>query len=591
MSHLVIARKYRPGSFDAVTGQEHVTRTLGNSISRGKVAHAYLFCGPRGVGKTSISRIFAKALNCAEGPTTAPCLKCANCVEIAQGNNLAVREIDGASNNSVDNVRELIDSFRGLPPPGSRYKIYIIDEVHMLSTAAFNALLKSLEEPPPHTVFILATTEPHKIPDTVISRCQRHDFRALTGDEIVQRLADIARQEEREVARDALYLVARLSDGSMRDAQSLLERVLAFCEGTVTADEAGAALGVVGKRALFELSEKIFSREAPGALEVLDRVFTSGIDPTLFLKEFVTHWRELLVARVAGAPALQRIGAADETATELLRQVNGVALEDVQDLAQLAREGADAAVRSTYPKYAIEALVVRLATREPTLALAELVAALSSSAISGVISPGSVASAPSSAAGNRQAVRTENSDRTLHTGAAPRNGGTPPSTAARSSNGPGSAVTTPARSAERPAVAAAGALQAWQEFVNSVADSGARILCEHLRRLSVQRFEDGTLEARGPGFTVSSLQQPDTQRKLQELLQRVTGVKNWKILLRPSERGNAPERDSLIAHEEAQSAQRARAQKESIAAHPAIKSLQRAFPGSKIEDIRLKQEE
>ncbi|MCB0310377.1 MAG: DNA polymerase III subunit gamma/tau, partial [Bdellovibrionales bacterium] len=199
MSYLVFARKYRPDSFATVSGQEHVTQTLSNAIKRDCVAHAYVFSGPRCVGKTSIARIFAKALNCENGPTATPCLECQNCKEISQGTSLAVREIDGASHNSVDNVRELIDSFRSLPAPGTRYKVYIIDEVHMLSLSAFNALLKSLEEPPPHTVFILATTEPHKIPDTVMSRCQRHDFRSLSLESIQSRLADIAEKESLKI--------------------------------------------------------------------------------------------------------------------------------------------------------------------------------------------------------------------------------------------------------------------------------------------------------------------------------------------------------------------------------------------------------
>ena len=213
MSYLVLARKYRPAGFNSVSGQEHVTRTLSNAIKLDKVVHAFLFTGPRGVGKTSVSRILSKALNCQNPHETEPCQECASCKEIGQGNSLAVREIDGASHNSVDNVRELVDSFKTLPPPGYKYKVYIIDEVHMLSISAFNALLKSLEEPPPNTVFILATTEVHKIPDTVISRCQRHDFRALAIGSIEARLKEICQFEGIEAEQEAITLVARLSDG------------------------------------------------------------------------------------------------------------------------------------------------------------------------------------------------------------------------------------------------------------------------------------------------------------------------------------------------------------------------------------------
>lgn len=373
MSYLVIARKYRPETFRSVSGQLHVTKTLQNSIVRDQVGHAYVFCGPRGVGKTSVARIFAKSLNCEKGPTAEPCGECKNCEEIALGNSLAVREIDGASHNSVENVRELIESFRTLPAPGSRYKVYIIDEVHMLSLSAFNALLKSLEEPPPNTVFILATTEPQKIPDTVLSRCQRHDFRSLALAQITSRLEEVATAEKIQVEPEVLRMIAKLAQGSMRDAQTLLDRVRAFSDDeTISASSASQALGTVETTSIFQISASILDRKPEKALAELESIFQLGIDTGILLREFVGHFRELLVAKFAGEQALAEFGIIEDEAGLLMQHVESVSSEDLQDLAEMARRGADEALRSAYPKYALEALVVRMGSRLPVKEVGEI---------------------------------------------------------------------------------------------------------------------------------------------------------------------------------------------------------------------------
>lgn len=550
MSYLVLARKYRPQDFTSVTGQEHVTRTLANAIKRDKVAHAHLFCGPRGVGKTSIARVFSKALNCTKGSTATPCLECANCKEIAAGTSLAVREIDGASHNSVDNVRDLIESFRALPPPGSRYKIYIIDEVHMLSVAAFNALLKSLEEPPPNTVFILATTEVHKIPETVISRCVRHDFRALGPAEIEARLTQVALAEKLEIEPEVLRMITRISDGSMRDAQSLLDRVQSFCEGKVTAGEASRILGTVERTLLAALAEATFSRQPAQVLALIAQVFERGVDPTIFLREFVSLWRELLIAKVGGAKALEQLGLGAQEQQELLKLVEAVALPDLQDLVQVAREGADAALRSAYSKYALEALVVRMAAREPVLELARVLEQIAS---------GSGASRPQDGSARPAAVAPQQARPIAAPSVAP---------------------------APRAVSAAPGALE-WAAFVAFATEHGARMLAEHLRRLSAVRFEAGFLEAKGPKFSVSSLGGKENLDRFKKALAEYSKTPSWKVVLEASDEGEVA--GSILHTERAQVAEKRKKTEEALSNHPKIKSLQRVFPGSSIEDIKVKE--
>ena len=267
MSYLVLARKWRPQLFDDLVGQEHVSRTLKNAITADRVHHAFLFTGARGVGKTSAARIFAKALNCQEGPTTQPCGVCPSCVEITNSRGMDVLEIDGASNTGVDDIRELRESIRYLPSQ-SRYKIFIIDEVHMLSINAFNALLKTLEEPPEHAKFIFATTEPHKIPITILSRCQRFDFKKIGLVPLQARLRTIADQENIEIADSGLAMIARSGGGSMRDALSTLDQAIAFCGNRVGDDELQSLLGLVSRALLLETIKAILERD-PGELLAL----------------------------------------------------------------------------------------------------------------------------------------------------------------------------------------------------------------------------------------------------------------------------------------------------------------------------------
>ncbi len=282
MAYQVIARKWRPQDFNEVVFQQHVTKTIRNSIKQGRISHAYLFSGPRGVGKTTMARILAKALNCIHGPTADPCGVCENCLEIKQGNSFDVIEIDGASNNGVDNIRELRENVN-FAPVKSRYKIYIIDEVHMVTTAAFNALLKTLEEPPPHIVFIFATTEIHKLPETILSRCQKFFFKKIPSEVVVDHLKHIVEREGYGISEKALYQIARIADGSMRDAQSLLEQVISFSgvsgnELEISHEDALTILGIVPLESYMRLFSLIAAKDRLSIIEEIDRIISSGID-------------------------------------------------------------------------------------------------------------------------------------------------------------------------------------------------------------------------------------------------------------------------------------------------------------------------
>jgi DNA polymerase-3 subunit gamma/tau len=300
MSYLVLARKYRPRTFDEVVGQETVTRTLRNALASGRIGHAFLLSGARGVGKTTTARILARALNCAkgDGPTPDPCGACAPCVEIAAGNCLDVQEIDGATHNGVEQVRELRESAR-YNPARDRFKIWIIDEVHMLSTGAFNALLKTLEEPPPRVKFIFATTEYHKIPDTILSRCQQYDFRMIPARDLQAHLREVSDKEKIEVSDEALSRIARAAEGSARDALSLFDQVLSFSGQKVQDEDISALLGLVDRDLLLAASRATAEGDTLGLLDLVERLSDHGADYRNFIRELILHFREILLLKVA----------------------------------------------------------------------------------------------------------------------------------------------------------------------------------------------------------------------------------------------------------------------------------------------------
>lgn len=370
MSYEVLARKYRPQTFSGLTGQEHVSRTLQNAIDSGRVAHAFLFTGARGVGKTSTARILAKALNCEQGVSLEPCNVCPHCTEITSGSSTDVFEIDGASNTGVDDVRELRDNSRYLPSH-SRYKIYIIDEVHMLSTNAFNALLKTLEEPPDHVKFIFATTEPHKLPITILSRCQRFDFKRVPLIKIVGRLREIADQEGIVISDAALSLVARKGDGSMRDSITCFDQVLAFCGNTVADEDVATLVGVVDRRLLADISAAVFRADSQGALEGVKRVDAFGYNIRQFTQELVAHFRNLLIIRSVPKPQ-EILDLAEAELEELKQQAAEQQASDIQRRLALLVKVEGEMAHATFPRLLLEMALLKMAALQPVLPITQL---------------------------------------------------------------------------------------------------------------------------------------------------------------------------------------------------------------------------
>ena len=304
MKYLVLARRYRPQTFSDVMGQETIITTLKNALRFDRVAHAYLFCGSRGVGKTTIARLFAKALNCqALGTDLEPCNRCSSCLEILSGQSLDVIEIDGASNRGIDDIRQLNETI-GYAPSHGKYKIYIIDEVHMLTKEAFNALLKTLEEPPPRAKFFFATTEPHKILPTIVSRCQRFDMQRLTEAQIAQKLLTIAKDLKREISPEAIHLIASFSEGSLRDAESLFDQILCFTDDAIQAEQVRNVLGLVSDELFFEFDSAFNEGRVSFAFELVESLFKMGKDLSHFLEQLIGHYRRLTLAKTMGTPSL-----------------------------------------------------------------------------------------------------------------------------------------------------------------------------------------------------------------------------------------------------------------------------------------------
>lgn len=370
MSYVVFARKYRPQTFDDIAGQDHITTTLRNAISQDKVAHAYLFAGPRGVGKTTTARIFAKSLNCEKGPTAKPCNACASCKEITQGTSLDILEIDGASNRGIDEIRALRENVKFSPSRGA-FKVYIIDEVHMLTPEAFNALLKTLEEPPPHVKFIFATTQAHKVPATILSRCQRFDFRRIRIKDILKNLKTISSEERLDVKDEALNLIAKYSDGSMRDAQVILDQIASYSQGVVAVDDVTKMLGMVEPEILFGLSKAIHEKDALAALDIIDRLVSEGKDVFYVVLALIEHFRNLSVIKISKDSA-SLIEAGPEKLKRYEEESGNFTIEEILYIIYTLSNTLDFIRKSSISKIPFEAALIKLTLKTSIASLNEL---------------------------------------------------------------------------------------------------------------------------------------------------------------------------------------------------------------------------
>jgi DNA polymerase-3 subunit gamma/tau len=490
MSYVVSARRWRPQTFEDLIGQEHVARTLTNALRSGRVAHALLFTGLRGVGKTTAARIVAKALNCERGPAATPCNSCTNCEEITAGRSVDVLEIDGASNTGVDDVRQIIENVR-YQAARCRYKIYIIDEVHMLSNSAFNALLKTLEEPPPHVKFIFATTDPHKLPATVQSRCQRYDFRRIPLRAVTERLRMIVAAEGASVSDQALWLVAREGVGSMRDAQSLLDQVLAYGGEKIDVAEVVAVLGVADRAVIAEIVDALADRDGAKALAAVDRIYQHGHDLRRLSRDLIEHVRNVAVAKVSRSELLPDI--ADEERALVRKQAERISSEDCDRAFRILQEADEEASRSPYPKLVLEMALIRIATMPSMVPVEQLL------------------------------QRVEEVETRLRRGGAGTTGGG----AARSNPSPTRQPGPPAggrpRAMERgPAAAAEGSTGGgtWTAFVEFVARERAT-LAHHLRKCAPGEIGSGGVRLRAPrGFYYDYLARADHVAQISALATR-----------------------------------------------------------------------
>jgi len=526
--YIVIARKWRPGTFDDVIGQEHVTRTLKNAITGGRVAHAYLFSGPRGVGKTTVARVLAKSLNCTEGPTTDPCDKCAACREIAQGTSMDVIEIDGASNRGIDEIRNLRESVR-YASVGGKKKVYIIDEVHMLTQEAFNALLKTLEEPPSHVVFVFATTQPLKVPQTIVSRCQRFDFRRIPASMISDRLKKVCDTDGYKCDESALALIAQRAEGSMRDAQSMLEQVLAFSGGSANDEDIGSIMGFRGSEAVSKIAGVVIAGDEAAVLNLLGEAFDGGVDP-LDLVTSLTEWIRFLLIASIDPKSRELLSLTEETRKNLVKMVKGVSTEHLLSLLSMIADAENNIKRASHQRYLLETVVLRMANVKAIARVSDIVEMLKAPGAVG----GSVGGLGGGLGGGPRSTQTGSGGKAPASGpepgtAAPKKAGGPKPEKGKSAGGavvdtlePDVDMSSPGSEAVLDGTQTGDVIQSWQDVIEHLRETKIG-LASILDLCEPPKLSEGIYWINVPSqFHQSQVRKGQNMRILTEHVQKIT---------------------------------------------------------------------
>jgi len=558
MSYLVLARKYRPRTFGEMSGQEHVVRTLSNALRSGRLAHAFLFTGPRGVGKTTAARLVAKAVNCEKGPTAEPCGSCVPCTEIAEGRCVDVIEIDAASNNGVDNVRDIVEAVK-YRPARDRFKVFVVDEVHMLSAGAFNALLKTLEEPPEHVKFVLATTDVHKVPETIVSRCQRFDFRRLTQQQLVEQLRKVAGAEGIRLSDAALSLVARSAEGGMRDALSMLDQVRAAC-GEEGSDEAVAeALGAVDTGAVSRLAGALVRRDGAALLAEVGALHARGQEMRRVADELVRHLRDVVVAKLVPAVPLD---LPDAERREVAAQAEAAPAPQLVRLFDLARQAVQQVKESEQPRYALEVALLKACFLAPASDVRELIDRIEGLGASP--SPSPTATRTANATANPNPNPNPN----------PQTHPNPPA------EGPGPSRGSPAR--DDPSLPAA---DRWRALVAEV-ERESPAAAGSLKLAALVAFEPGAISLRlppGMPFSNADRRRAEIERACERYFGRPT-----TLALAQGQAVEAREASpSIAAVEKSEREERSARVRANAQAHPKISEAAKILEGdvSKIEEL------